>query len=60
MSDSLYICFSLYLCSASSLDELFLNLQVLKSRGLIDMQQDRPYGDIALKLMPALFSKVQT
>ncbi|KAG7629091.1 Sister chromatid cohesion 1 protein 3 [Arabidopsis thaliana] len=39
---------------------MFFETLVLKSRGLIDMQQDRPYGDIALKLMPALFSKVQT
>ncbi|CAN6829060.1 unnamed protein product [Brassica oleracea var. botrytis] len=27
--------------------------------GLIDMQQDQPYGDITLKLMPGLFSEVQ-
>ncbi|XP_019093207.1 PREDICTED: sister chromatid cohesion 1 protein 3-like [Camelina sativa] len=39
---------------------MFFETLVLKSRGLIDMQQDKPYGDIALKLMPALFSKVQT
>ncbi|KAL1189708.1 Sister chromatid cohesion 1 protein 3 [Cardamine amara subsp. amara] len=39
---------------------MFFETLVLKSRGLIDMQQDQPYGDIALKLMPALFSKVQT
>ncbi|EOA23162.1 hypothetical protein CARUB_v10016763mg [Capsella rubella] len=39
---------------------MFFETLVLKSRGLIDMQQDKPYGDIGLKLMPALFSKVQT
>ncbi|KAL0866945.1 hypothetical protein Bca101_046063 [Brassica carinata] len=38
---------------------MFFETLVLKSRGLIDMQQDQPYSDITLKLMPGLFSKVQ-
>ncbi|KAF3553000.1 hypothetical protein F2Q69_00014698 [Brassica cretica] len=38
---------------------MFFETLVLKSRGLIDMQQDQPYGDITLKLMPGLFSEVQ-
>lgn len=33
-------------------------LQVLKSYGLIDVQQEEPYGDIALKLTSTL-SKAQ-
>ncbi|KAJ4904965.1 Sister chromatid cohesion 1 protein 3 [Raphanus sativus] len=38
---------------------MFFETLVLKSRGLIDTQQDQPYSDITLKLMPGLFSKVQ-
>ncbi|CAF2048602.1 unnamed protein product [Brassica napus] len=38
---------------------MFFETLVLKSRGLIDMQQEQPYSDITLKLMPGLFSKVQ-
>ncbi|CAH8390710.1 unnamed protein product [Eruca vesicaria subsp. sativa] len=38
---------------------MFFETLVLKSRGLIDMQQDQPYSDITLKMMPGLFSKVQ-
>ncbi|XP_018460704.2 sister chromatid cohesion 1 protein 3-like [Raphanus sativus] len=34
---------------------MFFETLVLKSRGLIDMQQDQPYSDITLKLMPGLF-----
>ncbi|KFK32213.1 hypothetical protein AALP_AA6G212200 [Arabis alpina] len=37
---------------------MFYETLVLKSRGLIDMQQDKPYSDITLKLMTNLFSKV--
>ena len=29
-------------------------LQVLKSYGLVDVQQEEPYGDISLKLTPTL------
>ncbi|ESQ44130.1 hypothetical protein EUTSA_v10005819mg [Eutrema salsugineum] len=36
---------------------MFFETLVLKSRGLINVQQDQPYGDIALTLMPAIFSK---
>ncbi|CAA7035216.1 unnamed protein product [Microthlaspi erraticum] len=39
--------------------QMFYETLVLKSRGLIDVQQDQPYSDVALKLMPSLFSKVQ-
>ncbi|CAH8390257.1 unnamed protein product [Eruca vesicaria subsp. sativa] len=38
---------------------MFFETMVLKTRGLIDMQQEQPYSDITLKLMPGLFSKVQ-
>jgi cohesin complex subunit SCC1 len=37
---------------------LYGELQVLKSYGLIDLQQEEPYGDIALKLTSTL-SKAQ-
>ncbi|CAH2063531.1 unnamed protein product [Thlaspi arvense] len=39
---------------------MFFETLVLKSRGLVDVKQEQPYSDIALKLMPALFSKVQS
>ncbi len=34
--------------------DFYLGLQVLKSYGLVDVQQEEPYGDIALKLTPQL------
>lgn len=36
---------------------MFFETLVLKSRGLIDMQQEQPYSDITLKLTPGLFQK---
>ncbi|KAF8110740.1 hypothetical protein N665_0079s0055 [Sinapis alba] len=36
---------------------MFFETLVLKSRGLIDMQQEQPYSDITLKLMPGLFQR---
>ncbi|CAN8254203.1 unnamed protein product [Cochlearia groenlandica] len=39
---------------------MFFETLVLKSRGLVDVQQDQPYSDIALKLLPGLFPKDQT
>ncbi|CAA7016672.1 unnamed protein product [Microthlaspi erraticum] len=38
---------------------MFFETLVLKSRGLVDVQQEQPYSDITLKLKPALFSKFQ-
>ena len=34
--------------------ELNVALQVLKSHGLIEVQQEEPYGDVSLKLTPSL------
>ena len=31
-----------------------VELQVLKTNGLLDVQQEEPYGDVSLKLVPML------